>query len=229
MEQHPGDRPRRSFVVIGIIIFGGLVLAVANVAVLLGTVPRSVPGATSSLLELYRLCPPCLAYFITAPLVIVILLATIVGSQQARARETRPQGPAPQVAEPAPPSPAAALRLLGLLQQEGRFLDFLAEDIDGYSDTQVGAAVRSIHAGCRKALRDRIALERVLAEEEGSEVVVDADFDPAAVRLTGNVTGAPPFHGTLQHGGWRATRVSLPESPGGADTSIVAAAEVEIP
>ncbi len=229
MEQPQGDRPRRSFVVIGIIIFGGLVLAVANVAVLLGTVPRSAPGATSSLLELYRLCPPCLAYFVAAPLVIVILLATIVARRLAGAEKARPGTPERQVAQPAPPSPAPALRLLGLLQQEGRFLDFLAEDIDAYSDAQVGAAVRSIHAGCRKALRDRISLERVLAQEEGSTVVVDADFDRTAVRLTGNVTGAPPFHGTLQHGGWRVTHVSLPESPGGADTSIVAAAEVEIP
>ena len=228
MEQ-PGGAPQKSAVVIGIIMLAGIVLAVANVAVLLGTVPRSSAVATSSLLELYRLCPPCLAYFIAAPLVIVVLLATIVGRHTAKAAQVRPKKPEPRATAPAPPSPAPALRLLGLLQDEGRFLDFLAEDIDSYSDAQVGAAVRSIHAGCRKALHDRINLERVLAEEEGSEVVVDADFDRAAVRLTGNVTGAPPFRGTLQHGGWRATHVALPESPGGTDATIVAAAEVEIP
>ena len=228
MQQPPGGTPRRSAAVIGIIMLAGIVLAVANVAVLLGTVPRSGAEATSSLLELYRLCPPCLAYFIVAPLVIVILLATIVGRHSAPAAAAGQAQPEPGAAA-APPSPAPALRHLGLLQQEGRFLDFLAEDIDGYSDEQVGAAVRSIHAGCRKALQDRVRLERVRAEEDGSEVVVDADFDRAAIRLTGNVTGAPPFRGTLQHGGWRATRVALPESPGATDTTIVAPAEVEIP
>jgi hypothetical protein len=120
------------------------------------------------------------------------------------------------------------LRLLSLLQQEGRFVDFLKEDIDGYNDTQIGAAVRSIHAGCRKALSERIELERIFPAEDGTEVVVEAGFDPAAVRLTGNVSGTPPFRGTLQHGGWRAATVSLPHSPGDVDATIIAPAEVEI-
>ncbi len=129
----------------------------------------------------------------------------------------------------APPSPAPALRLLSLLQQEGRLIDFIQEDIDGYSDAQVGAAVRSIHSGCRKALQDRIELQRIFGAEDGSEVVVDKSFDPATVRLTGNVSGEPPFRGVLQHGGWRATKVALPESPGDVDPHVIAPAEVEIP
>ena len=54
-----------------------------------------------------------------------------------------------------------ALRLLGLLQQEGRLIDFLEEDIAPYSDAQVGAAVRAIHAGCRTALHQRMQIERI--------------------------------------------------------------------
>ena len=136
-----------------------------------------------------------------------------------------------EVKEPPPlskPSPAAALRLLALLQREARLVDFVKEDIDGYSDEQVGAAVRAIHAGCRKALEERIELQRIYPEEDGSAVVVDKGFDPAAIRLTGNVSGQPPFRGTLQHGGWRATSVSLPDVPEGFDVSIVAPAEIEI-
>src|SRR5262245_3785422 len=37
------------------------------------------------------------------------------------------------------------LRLLALLQREGRLLDFLLEDIQGYGNDQIGAAVRDIH------------------------------------------------------------------------------------
>ena len=124
-------------------------------------------------------------------------------------------------------SPAAALRLLGLLQQEARLVDFIEEDIDAYSDDQVGAAVRSIHSGCRKVLNEHVQLERIFAAEDGSEMVIEKNFDPAAVRLTGNVTGAPPFRGILQHAGWRATKVALP--PITVDPAIIAPAEVELP
>lgn len=89
--------------------------------------------------------------------------------------------------------------------------------------------MRAIHAGCRKVLNEHVQLQRILAGEDGSEVVVEAGFDPAAVRLTGNVTGAPPFRGTLQHSGWRASKVTLPDAAAGIDPAIIAPAEVEIP
>ncbi len=161
------------------------------------------------------------------PLLLALLAAALWRSRPGAAAP-RP-APPPQAAPPTRPSPAPALRLLALLQQEGRLVDFINEDIDEYSDEQVGAAVRSIHAGCRKALAGRVTLKRIFDAEDGSEVVVQPGFDPAAVRLTGNVTGAPPFRGTLQHGGWRAANVSLPESIGDADASVIAPAEVELP
>jgi hypothetical protein len=225
------QRPRGSAaLLVSIILLAGIVLAIANVGVLLFTVPQPTNAIDfSSLTEMYRLCPACLIYFVMAPLVIVMLLAIVVGRRAvgspAAAQVVGADAPQPS----APASPAPALRLLALLQQEGRFIDFITEDIDDYSDAQVGAAVRSIHAGCRKALRERVELQRIRAEDDGSEVVVDADFDRAAVRLTGNVTGSPPFRGTLQHGGWRAARVSLPQPTGDADPAIIAPAEVEIP
>ncbi len=215
------------------VLVAGLVLAAANLAVWLEAAGRS-PTDVSSLGALYRSCPMCLISFIAAPLVIAGVLAIVVLST-APARSgaaAAPRPPAvkttPQAAPAAVPG-AAALQLLGLLQREGRFLDFIAENIDGYDDAQVGAAVRSIHSGCRQALHERIELERILREEDGSPVVIKEGFDPAAVRLTGNVTGAPPFQGTVQHGGWRAARVSLPESAAGVDARIIAPAEVEIP
>jgi hypothetical protein len=78
-------------------------------------------------------------------------------------------------------------------------------------------------------LSDRVDLQRIFSAEDGSEVVVEAGFDPATIRLTGNVTGNPPFRGTLQHAGWRAAKVSLPQSPGEIDATIIAPAEVEVP
>jgi hypothetical protein len=168
-------------------------------------------------------CVPCLAWLVGAP----IVLALVVVSMLSRVRVATPAEPV-VVAAPAEPDAAPALRLLGVLQEQGRLVDFLSEDLAPYRDEQIGAAARGIHEGCRKALREHVALEPVLRGSEGETVTVDPGFDPAAIRLTGNVSGAPPFRGVLRHAGWRVTRATLP-TRGGADAHVIAPAEVEIP
>jgi hypothetical protein len=121
-----------------------------------------------------------------------------------------------------------AVQLLTLLQREGRLLDFLQEDIDGYQNEQIGAAVRDIHRGCKKVLAEHTPLEPVLAGQENAPVRVDPGFDPSRIRLTGNVVGEPPFTGTLRHHGWRAAKVTLPEMTTATDPTVVAPAEVEL-
>lgn len=141
-------------------------------------------------------------------------------------------------ARPAPlPQPAAklseappdsALVLLGLLQKEGRFVDFLQEEITNYSDQEIGAAARVVHQGCQKVLADHVHIAPVRTEAEGSRVTLARGFDPAAERPIGNVVGEPPFTGSLMHRGWRATEVRLPKVTGSRDVSILAPAEVEL-
>lgn len=166
--------------------------------------------------------PQFVWFFSGAPLLVGIILALLVGLQR---------GAAPSAASAGAPgadgAADGALRLLALLQKEGRLVDFLEEDIQPYTDAQVGAAVRAIHDGCRKALHERMEITRIYAEDDGSTVEVASGFDPATVRLTGNVHGQPPFRGILQHGGWRATHVSLPKTAG-IDAAVLAPAEVEI-
>jgi hypothetical protein len=124
---------------------------------------------------------------------------------------------------------SGALHVLSLFQREGRFVDFLKEDLTAYDDAQIGAAVRSIHEGCRKALDKHFGPQPVLDRDEGEEISIPPGFDPHAIRLTGNVSGKPPFKGVLQHKGWRAARVELPSLSGSQDLRIIAQAEVEIP
>jgi hypothetical protein len=119
-----------------------------------------------------------------------------------------------------------AIALLGLLQREGRLVDFLEEDIDSFTDAQVGAAVRDIHRGCRKAVREHVAVEPILRDPENARVHVEPGFDPGRIRLVGNVAGAPPFTGTLKHPGWRGASVKLAAPPG--DPTVIAPAEVEL-
>ena len=125
-------------------------------------------------------------------------------------------------------TPEAALQLLGLLQREARFIDFVQEDVAAYSDADIGAAARVVHEGCRKVLGAHFSIAPVRNEPEGSRVTLAAGFDATAVRLTGNVVGQAPFTGTLGHRGWRVTEARLPQLTDDKAAAILAQAEVEL-
>ena len=120
------------------------------------------------------------------------------------------------------------LHLFSLMQREGRLMDFLDEDLDGYDDAQIGSAVRSIHAGCRQLVQEYLNPEPVMDQHEGAVVEVPVDFDPGVIKLTGNVVGEPPFNGILRHKGWQVGKMNLPTLSGSQNAEIIAPAEVEI-
>lgn len=147
----------------------------------------------------------------------------------ARLREPEPaQQSAPQPAPLRSAAPDSALQLLGLLQQEGRLVDFLEEDVSAYSDADIGGAARVVHEGCSKVLRQYFDIEPVSDRDEGARLTLERGFDAGAYRLTGNVVGEPPFKGTLAHRGWRATASRLPKVAEGHDVGVLAPAEVEL-
>ena len=121
-----------------------------------------------------------------------------------------------------------ALRLLATLQEEARLLDFVAEDVPSYSDQEVGAAARGVHAGLVRALGDRVKFEPLRSEEEGESVQLEPGYSPAELRLSGSPTGEPPWKGQLVHPGWVATLVELPQPLEGSNPLILAPAEVEV-
>jgi hypothetical protein len=157
------------------------------------------------------------------------------------ATTSAPVAPSAPIAPTAPVAPVApvtvvtsaasvdsALQLLSLLQREARFIDFTQENVANYSDADIGAAARVVHAGCRKVLQEHVSLEAIRSESEGSRITLNAGFDSHANRLTGNVVGNAPYTGTLAHAGWRASSVNLPQLAPGMDARILAAAEVEL-
>jgi hypothetical protein len=134
-----------------------------------------------------------------------------------------------ELLNPPPPKPNPdPIRLLGLLQREARLLDFLMENLSAYDDQQIGASVRDIQAKSQGVIKKHLTLEPVLAQEEGSRVTVPVGFDPSAIRLVGNVSGQPPFHGMLQHAGWRVRATKLPQPSEGQDEFVLMPAEVEL-
>jgi len=124
--------------------------------------------------------------------------------------------------------PDAALQMLGLLQQQGRLVDFLQEDINGFSDSDIGNAARVVHEGCRKVLQDYVQIEPISTQEEGQRLTLEAGFDAASYRLTGNVVGQAPFTGTLAHRGWRVSHITLPKVAKEHDNTVLAPAELEL-
>jgi hypothetical protein len=148
-----------------------------------------------------------------------------------------PAAPVAEVPKPAPKAPPApkpparseAVTLLATLQREGRLIDFLKEDLAAYSDAQIGAVARQIHRDCGAIVARLFDIRPVLDQPEGAPVDLAAGFDAGRFRLTGNVSGEPPFHGRLMHHGWEAAKCELPAWTGKETSArVIAPAEVEL-
>jgi len=120
------------------------------------------------------------------------------------------------------------LQLLRLLQEEGRLIDFFQEDISSFSDAQVGAAVRNLHSSCKKIFEENVTIRPVMEAGEGQTIIVEAGYDPLAIKLVGNIKGDGPFSGRLIHAGWKAHKRSLPKSMTLESQDILQPAEIEV-
>jgi hypothetical protein len=138
--------------------------------------------------------------------------------------------PTQKAATPSPkPSRSDAITLLSMLQREARFVDLVQEPLGDYSDEQIGAAARGVLSDCGATLERVFQLQPVVEDQENAEVETPADFSASRYRLTGNVSGDPPFRGRLVHHGWMASKCELPSWSGDEDAStVVAPAEIEL-
>ena len=153
-----------------------------------------------------------------------------------RSNRPEPEPPRADIAKPMPvpaannQAEAEIVSFLGTLQERGRLVDFLMEDVTTYDDAQVGAAARVVHQGCRAALHEHFEIRSVREENEGSSVTVPMGYAADEYRLIGNIRGAGPFSGTLVHRGWKTEWVKLPRmlraNPDQLPT--IAPAEVEL-
>ena len=168
-------------------------------------------------------------------MVVAVLLAGQGGARAPEAKADQPAEPVkapamPPVEKKAPAEGQEALMLLGLLQEKGRFMDFLMDDVTAYSDAQVGAAARVVHQGCRGVIKEVFSPEPVSTSPEGDKLTLEADYPRPAYRLSGSVTGEPPYHGVLRHKGWKAQHVNLPRKVTATEDTVlvIAPASVEV-
>jgi Domain of unknown function (DUF2760) len=125
---------------------------------------------------------------------------------------------------------AQVISFLTMLQEKGRLVDFVMDDIHAYNDAQVGAAARVVHAGCKAVLQEHFRIRPVRQESEGSSVQVPAGYPADEYRLLGSISGQAPFSGVLIHRGWKTDEVKLPRivRSSAARLPAIAPAEVEL-
>jgi len=172
-----------------------------------------------------------LAALLAAALVGVLLFVEKQGASAAPAAKEEPRRPGagePPVATGS--AEAEVIAFLGLMQEKGRLIDFLMDDISGYKDEEVGQAARVVYEGCRSVVREHLSIEPLLAEEEGSKVTVPEGYRTADYQLSGKLTGEAPFKGTLVHPGWKVTSAKLPKVVRPEDGKLpnLAPAQVEL-
>ncbi|MEW6076796.1 MAG: DUF2760 domain-containing protein [Thermodesulfobacteriota bacterium] len=219
-------------------LFAVLLLCVTEVLCFL-LIPDGSPAWPGSLIPAGLAKPVLMAA--VAVLIILWSLMLWLGLRRACPKEQEIEAAAAGQEKPGPrePSPNEKkqrlhhdqrlyLHLLSVLQTEGRLLDFLNEDLEQYEDGQIGAAARGIHAHCKAALARYVTLQPLSSQGEGETVSVPAGFDPGAYRLSGNVTGDPPFSGKLLHRGWRAGKLDLPGFSFSGDPEIIAPMEIGV-
>ncbi len=182
--------------------------------------------------------PPAWGAYREMVLAALVLLIAIDALRAVR--ET--QGLGPPAPPPAPQKPVKppipegvdygeVLAFLGMLQDKGRFLDFLMEDIAAYDDTQVAGASRVVHQGCAGVIKEYLALGPVYPGAEGERTVVDSETDPHRYRLLGKVGGAPPYKGFVIHRGWKTSKLALPRYSKPVDRmaeNIISPMEIEL-
>ena len=121
-----------------------------------------------------------------------------------------------------------AIQLLALFQRDGRLVDFLFEDIAAYGDAQIGAAVREVHASCRRVIDRYLPIEPILADLEGQTTRWAPPWTPprsssSATWASRRATSAPCATAAGASAGWRCRRLAA-----SAARQVVTPAEVEI-
>lgn len=127
---------------------------------------------------------------------------------------------------------AAVIQFLARLQDKGRLVDFIMDDMTPYGDEQVGAAARIVHQGCQEVLGDFFKITPLHDGAEEESITLAQGYDSASYRLVGSVSEQPPYTGVVLHRGWVTHSVNLPRVSAADlmedDAYVIAPAEVEV-
>ncbi|MGH8532063.1 MAG: DUF2760 domain-containing protein [Gammaproteobacteria bacterium] len=207
-----------------------LVLSVLMLFLIVSYSETMTPDFLPAGLEAYR-------DVVLAAVALLILIDALVAVRKQRGENVGSADTTHALKAPRPPSIqegagyGEVLAFLSLLQEKGRFIDFVMEDVTPFNDTQVAAASRVVHQGCAAVIREYFEMSPVHGGKEGENMTIDKGADPHQYRLVGKVTGAPPFYGVVLHRGWKTAKLSLPRYATPVDPSapnIITPVEVEV-
>jgi len=201
----------------------------------------TLAGVVLAVLSGLLMIPSTKAYtFQIAAIAFVLALVVLALSFVDTSKKTAPeiaqvQAPQPAVIQPPSPPPpventaeAEIVAFFALLQEKGRLVDFLMEDLASYEDAEIGAAARVVHEGCKQVLQEHFKIHAIAEADEGSQITVPAGFAADEYRLVGKLSGDPPFTGKLVHKGWKTDAVKLPRLVDTRRLPAIAPAEVEL-
>jgi hypothetical protein len=201
----------------------------------------TLAGVVLAVLTGLLMIPSTKAYtFQIAAIAFVLALVVLALSFVDTSKKTAPeiahvQAPQPAVIQPPSPPPpventaeAEIVAFFALLQEKGRLVDFLMEDLASYEDAEIGAAARVVHEGCKQVLQEHFKIHAIAEADEGSQITVPAGFAADEYRLVGKLSGDPPFTGKLVHKGWKTDAVKLPRLVDTRRLPAIAPAEVEL-
>jgi hypothetical protein len=79
-------------------------------------------------------------------------------------------------------------------------------------------------------LNEHFKISPISDAEDRSQITLPADYAADEYRLTGKISGNPPFKGTLLHKGWKADSVKLPRIVNTNENCLpsIAPAQVEV-
>jgi hypothetical protein len=199
------------------IVFGAILIVILNGILLL-------PAATG-----HSVLIAGLALLVA---VVVLALSFFAGREPASGAAVAAPPAPPAPVQPPPPLESQAeseiVAFFALLQEKGRLIDFLMDDIAGYEDAEVGAAARVVHQGCRQILDEYFKISAISEAQEGAQVTLPAGYPTDQYRIVGKLAGEPPFTGTLLHKGWKTNSVKLPRILTSGKLPAIAPAEVEL-
>ncbi|MGA7454730.1 MAG: DUF2760 domain-containing protein [Rhodoplanes sp.] len=167
---------------------------------------------------------------VTAGVAVLLLIAIFADRSKVESAGPAKKTTAPVAAPLVNQADSEVVNFLAILQERGRFVDFLMDDITAYSDAQVGAAGRVLHEGCKAVLLEHFGIRPMREEDEGTKITIPTGYAPDDYRLVGKITGEAPFTGTLVHHGWRVEWVKLPRLLRASADRLpaIAPAEVEL-
>lgn len=121
----------------------------------------------------------------------------------------------------------ACASLLAQLQEKGRFIDFVMEDVSKATDTQLGAVARVVHQGCSEVIRSVVSVEPIRNEPEGAQIPIPTSAERNQYRIQGDLNSAAAAK--ILHRGWRIQeyRLSRPADPTNSEPPVLAPAQIK--